>query len=504
MSDTGAIAAPDPGPSGLRAGVLRGGSLLAAGTTVERLARLGRNMVLARLITPDQFGLMAIVLATIALFDALTEVGVAQAVIQNKSGDSPAFLNLAWWFGVGRGLVVAAIAIPLAPVIAGFYELPELAPLLMVAPLATVFTGLTSPRIYARQRQFRFGATLWTVQGAGLIGTVFTLALGFALQSVWALVWGAVFEAFVRFVLSFVFCPIRLSFHFDPEARKDLFQFTRGMAGLSVLTMVIMQADTFVLGAVATPTELGLYTMAIALAAFPLGIFSKVVQPLVVPILATFQQDGRGLVAMVLELSRLVWLFGLPMATVLAVVSEPLVVLIYGRPDFAQAAPAFSIYTVFTIIYMASMVTFSVYLAIGRPALQRRFTLVRAGLVLVSLYPLAVLLGGTGAALSLLIAMVLAMAVQLHNLRQVTGLRVLAYLKTMRGGLLASVAVALPSLAVVWLLELPGWATVLLGGAIGACAWGWLILREGRELRQLRKAGAAGRETSPPAEPEEL
>lgn len=76
---------------------------MAAGTLVERLVRLGRNMILARLIAPDQFGLMAIVLAVIGLFEALTEVGVAQAVIQNKKGDTPEFLNLAWWFGVARG-----------------------------------------------------------------------------------------------------------------------------------------------------------------------------------------------------------------------------------------------------------------------------------------------------------------------------------------------------------------------------------------------------------------
>lgn len=494
--------AEEPAAGGVGRRALRGGSVLAAGTLVERLARLGRNMILARLIAPEHFGLMAIVLAVIALFEALTEVGVAQAVIQNKKGDTPEFLNLAWWFGVARGAIVAAIAIPLAPVIAGFYNLPELTPLLMVAPLSVLFTGLTSPRIYALQRQFRFGATLWTVQGAGLIGTGFTLILGFALHNVWALIWGAVFEAFVRFVLSFILCPIRPNLRFDPEARKDLFRFTRGMAGLSVLTMVIMQSDTFVLGAVVTPAELGLYTMAIALATFPLSIFSKVVQPLVVPILARYQDDMAGMRANVQQLSRLVWLFGLPMAAIMAIVSEPLLVMVYGRPEFATAAPAFSIYTSFAVIYMASMVTFSVYLAIARPELQRRFTLVRAGLVVLTLYPLAVWLGGTGAALALLVAMVGAMVVQLFNLRRVTGLSIFAYLSTLRAGLVVAMIFGLPLLALVTLVELPGWAEVLIGGGFGVLAWGFCVLREGRELKRLRSAGEAEQALSTP-EPEE-
>ena len=478
---------------GLGSHILKGGGVLAAGTLVERLARLGRNMVLARLIAPDQFGLMAIVLAVIGLFEALTEVGVAQAVIQNKKGDTPAFLNLAWWFGAARGLTVAVLAVPLAPLVAGFYNLPDLVPLLMVAPLTMVFTGLTSPRIYALQRQFRFGATLWTVQGAGLMGAAFTLALGFALQNVWALMLGTIFEAFARFVLSFILCPIRPSLHFDKEARKDLFRFTRGMAGLSVLTLVIMQADTFVLGAVVTPSDLGLYTMAIALAIFPLSIFSKVVQPLVVPIFAHFQDDMGAMRNNVLKLSRLVWLFGLPMAAVLAVVAEPLLVLVYGRPDFADAAPAYAIYTAFVVVYMASMVTFSVYLAIGRPELQRRFTIVRAALVVAIIYPLAVWLSGTGAALALLVSMLGAMAVQLVNLRRVTGLRVRHYLGTLRAGLLLAAVAALPLLAVVLFLDLPGWAEVAIGAGVGGLTWAWAVGREGRELRRLRKAGEDGR-----------
>jgi len=484
-------------PGGLGSHVLKGGGVLAAGTLVERLARLGRNMVLARLIAPDQFGLMAIVLAVIGLFEALTEVGVAQAVIQNKKGNTPEFLNIAWWFGVGRGFAVAALAIPLAPVIANFYDLPELVPLLMVAPLTMVFTGMTSPRIYAQQRQFRFGPTLWTIQGAGLMGTAFTLILGFALQSVWALMWGTIFEAFARFVLSFILAPIRPSLHFDREARKELFRFTRGMAGLSVLTLVIMQADTFVLAKVITPSELGLYTMAIALAIFPLSIFSKVVQPLVVPIFAGYQEDMGGMRTNVLKLSRLVWLFGLPMAAVLAIVSQPLLVLVYGRPDFATAAPAYSLYTGFVVVYMASMVTFSVYLAIGRPELQRRFTIVRAVLVVASLYPLALWLGGTGAALALLTSMVVAMAVQLFNLRRVTGLRVLTYLTTLRAGIVLAIVAAIPLLAVVLFLDLPGWAEVAIGGGVGALAWTWALGREGRELRRLRSAGEAAKSNQP-------
>ena len=470
----------------------RGGQILAAGTVVERLARLGRNMLLARIIVPDDFALMAITLSTIAVFGAITEVGVAQAVIQNKRGNTPEFLNVAWWFGVLRGVLVGVMAALLAGPIASFYEEPLLRQLLLVAPLTIVFTSLASPRIYALQRQFRFGATLWTTQGAGVLGTLATIVLGIILQNVWALVLGAIFEAFARFVLSFVLCPIRPRFQLEAQSRRDLFRFTTGMVGLPVLTLLIMQADVFVLAKVVTTEQLGYYALAIAFAGFPLGIFSKVVQPLVVPTMAIFQHDNPGMQATVLRLSRLVWLFGLPLTTVMGIASVPLLSLVYG-PDYAQAAPAFALYCLFCTIYMASMVSFSVYLAIGRPELQRRFTIVRAIIVLAILYPLSVALGTAGAALTLVVGMAVAMVVQLFNLKRVIGLGVGSYLGTMRLGLGIALLVAVPSALVVWFVPLPDWGHALACAFLGGITWALLLLRERRTLKALGAAAARGK-----------
>lgn len=470
-------------PESVSSGVFRGGRLLAVGTIIERLARLGRNLLLARLLVPDDFALMGITLAVIALFTAITEVGVAQAVVQNHRGSAPEFLNVAWWFGLARGLLVAAIALPLAVPIAHFYDEPRLGPLLAVAPLTVVLTGLTSPRIYALQRQFRFGATMWTTQGAGLLGTAFTIVLGLLLRDVWALLWGAVFEAFCRFLISFLLCPIRPRFRLDPQSRRDLFRFSRGMAGLSVLTLLVMQADTFVLGKVVDKESLGFYIWAVALAGFPLALFSKVVQPLVVPVLARHQDDYSAMRSQVLGISRLVWTFGLPLTVVLAIVGEPLLVLAYGHPGMAGAAPAFALYATFTCLYMASMVTFSVYLAIAQPELQRRFTLVRAVVVALTLYPLSVLWGGTGAATSLLVAMLVAMVVQLQNLRSVIGLQVGTYLGTVPPGLVAAVSAGAPCLLVRFCTDWAGWLQVLVCAAWGGVIWAVLLVRARRLLR---------------------
>lgn len=464
--------------------ILRGGSVLAAGTLVERLARFGRNMVLTRIIAPDQFGLMAIVLATIALFEAITEVGVSQAVIQNRRGKLPEFLNVAWWINTVRGLAIFVIAAPLSPLIAAFYSEPTLAPILVVAFSSMVFAGMTSPKVYALQRQFRFGESVAITQGAGLLGTGLTLVLGMVWQNVWALVIGTVFEAFVRFVLSFVLCPIRPSLRIDKQSRRELFAFTKGMMGLAFMTFLVSQADIFVLGRVASTQVLGLYSMAVTLAMFPQSLFAKIVQPLVVPILTAFQDSIEQMRAAYLRLERLVWLFGLPMAATMTVAAEPLLTVVYGLPYAAVAVP-FGVIAFYFVVYMASMVSFSVYLAMARPELQRSFTLLRALLLVASIYPLSVTFGPVGAASSVLGALVLAMLLQVRNLKRVIGLGFVEYLGTLRAGVLAGLVVG----ALVWLIGLLG-VPVLARAALSALpllgAWSLLALRERAGFRALR------------------
>lgn len=458
--------------------------MLAAGTLVERLARFGRNMVLTRIIAPDQFGLMAIVLATIALFEAITEVGVSQAVIQNRRGKLPEFLNVAWWINTVRGLAIFVIAAPLSPLIADFYSEPTLAPILVVAFSSMVFAGMTSPKVYALQRQFRFGESVAITQGAGLLGTGLTLVLGMVWQNVWALVIGTVFEAFVRFVLSFVLCPIRPSLRIDKQSRRELFAFTKGMMGLAFMTFLVSQADIFVLGRVASTQVLGLYSMAVTLAMFPQSLFAKIVQPLVVPILTAFQDSIEQMRAAYLRLERLVWLFGLPMAATMTVAAKPLLTVVYGLPYAAVAVP-FGVIAFYSVVYMASMVSFSVYLAMARPELQRSFTLLRALLLVASIYPLSVTFGPVGAASSVLGALVLAMLLQVRNLKRVIGLGFVEYLGTLRAGVLAGLVVG----ALVWLIGLLG-VPVLARAALSALpllgAWSLLALRERAGFRALR------------------
>ncbi len=128
----------------LKAKSARGLVKLSAGAGVERALRLVRTMILTRILAPDQFGLMAIVLVLVNVFEQLSEVGIKLSVIQNKRGSDYEYLNATWWFQAARGLGLFAVAMLAAPWVSSFYGKPHLLIFLQVSLLAIVFRGFIS------------------------------------------------------------------------------------------------------------------------------------------------------------------------------------------------------------------------------------------------------------------------------------------------------------------------------------------------------------------------
>ncbi len=430
---------------GIKARCARGGAALAVGSVVERAARFARNVILARLLAPEEFGVMAIVIAVSGFFDALTEVGVRQAVVQNRRGDTDGFLNVAWWFSAVRGVGLYLVGYAIAPLAARFYADESLTAILRVVFLSLLLTGLTSARFFVLEKRLQFGWYVCLTQGAGFAGTVVSLVAALYIRNVWALVLGFVAEPAIRCLLSFAAFPMRPSLHLDRESLRDLIAFTRGMAGLPLLTCLAMQADVFVLGRVVSKETLGMYSLAWALANTPLVLFSKVIQPMILPVLAGMQNDFGRLRSAVLRTTRYVMLFSVPPAVCLVVFGRPILAVTYGRPYEIMALP-FALLCVYFTIYVIGTVLVSTHLAIGRPEYQRRFLLIWTALVAAGIYPASRGFGPAGAAACLLVCLVMASIYQVIKLNRVILLPVRDYLAILGEGLIMAGLIVIPAI----------------------------------------------------------
>ena len=259
--------------SGLKAKAARGGFWLGIGSGTENGFRFLRNMILARILVPDVFGLMAIIMAVNQLFESFTRMGIQEAVIQNPRGNDKVFLNGVFFLNFIRGLFLFGIAFISAPWVARFYEKPELLPMMRFAFLALLFNAILSPKLYSQLKNMNYRKWCIAYYGGSVIGISSTIVLSFIIKNVWAMVLGFVIENIVRVILSYIFCPFLPGLTFDKEAVHSLLQFVKGMFGLPILYYFFNKMDILVIGKLCPDGEVGIYNLVQGLAFIPFVLF---------------------------------------------------------------------------------------------------------------------------------------------------------------------------------------------------------------------------------------
>jgi PST family polysaccharide transporter/lipopolysaccharide exporter len=408
--------------SSLKARSARGALILAIGTFFERGMGLVRNMILARLLAPKDFGLMAIVLSILTVLDSFTDIGVRLSIIQNPDGNKKEYLNIAWWVQVVRaaGLFIAAFLI--APAICRFYGKPELLNLLRVSFLVVIFGGFTSPCLYLLDKELRFVKALFLVQGTSLIGTATAIILAFYMQNVWILVIAQLVQTGLQCLLSHILCPFRPMFNIDRRYLKEILSFGRGMVGLSFLTVLSLQTDVFVLGKLLPSEQVGMYALALSLAQQPVLFFSRTIGRVLLPVFAEKQDDKRALCSAVVRMLKSILLFGVPLSVVAVLGSKAILSVIYGAQYSVVAVP-FALLCFAMLFYAQAIVLSSVYFAVGKPHLHRRYLILLLFLMLSLIYPGIKLFGLAGAAGVLLFSHTIAVFMQVVWMKKVIGLR---------------------------------------------------------------------------------
>lgn len=430
--------------SSLKARGTRGATILGVATVGERTLRLVRNMLLARILAPDAFGTMAMVISASSIFEILGDVGVRQSIIHNKGGADVDYLNVAWWFQSLRGIGLYLVGTLAAPWVSRFYDMPELLPLLRVSFIAMIFNGFTSPRVFVLEKKLQFGRYVLLTQGSGLLSTLLTIGLAFYLRNVWALVIGLVGETVVRCVLSFVLCPLLPKISIDMGALKELLNFAKGILGLSFLAVIVSQIPVIVLGKVVSGVQLGVYYMAFQLADQPVQMFDRIVGRVILPAFAEKQDNKESICRALLAIARTTGVLGIPLLAFVVSCAGLILSVVYGS-KYAEAAIPFSLLCVGGLIFTQAINLSSIFLGLGLPHLYRRAVVLR-GLLLASLiYPCAVYWGLSGTAAAVLVAYSASLIVPLVWMRKLIGLDLIKYMQSWLPGLLLSGFVFLPT-----------------------------------------------------------
>ncbi len=385
--------------SSLSRKVSKGALWVTAASICARSFSVISAIILARLLAPEDFGLMAIAMAIIAFSHGTTQTGFESALIQ-KQDRSEDFLNTAWTFELARYLVLFFIIFLAAPLFASFFKEPRAVAILRVISLSLVFWGLRNIGVvyFRKKLDFQKQFVMEIVPLTAYICVVIPLA--FFLRNVWALVWASLVTSITTCFISYVMHPYRPRLDFSIKKARDLFNFGKWILGSSILVMVREQGMIMFVGKFLGIPILGFYNRA---GAFSTMIFQQVraiVWKVGYPAYSQLQLDPDRFKQAYLQTLQLLTFIGIPMAGGLFVLSRDFVHL-FLTDKWLPIVPLMQILCLQAILNFINTPAGIVFQASGRPAIGTKISMIGVIILAILVYPLSSRWGATGAMASL-------------------------------------------------------------------------------------------------------
>lgn len=251
-------------PRSLKSLALKGSIWTLGGYGAAQLLRLASNVVLAKLLFPEAFGLMVLVAIFMQGIAMFSDIGIVPSIIQNKQGNDPSFLNTAWTIQVIRGVLIWIVACIGTYPYAVIYDEPLLLSMIPIAGLSAIIAGFNSTSLATTNRKLHLGKLTLLELITQVISISVMVGWVFVSPTVWGLVAGGLASAFVKMLLSHLWLgDIKNQFHWDKAAARKLFRFGRWILASTALTFFARQIDRLLLGALMPIATLGVYSIAV-------------------------------------------------------------------------------------------------------------------------------------------------------------------------------------------------------------------------------------------------
>jgi O-antigen/teichoic acid export membrane protein len=383
---------------------LRGGIVSVAMQYGNGALQIAGAIILARLLTPEDFGLVAIVAVLTSFAPGLIDFGLGDAVAQRRTISQPQVSGL-FWLSTAIGLAIAVVVAACSPLIATIYREPRLEPIALWTAITFVLLGASNLHLALLRRTLRFG-TIARIQVAGtLVGTVIAIVVAVCGYGYWALVLRPIASALCVAFGAWLACCWRPGLPVLDHEVKSMVRFGLHVASFSVTYTLARAVDRIGLGLFYRPDTVGYYQNATTL--YENSIFSALRQLHTVAstTLSKLQSDPAALAQKYGAALSALAFFGMPTAAILSVTAEDLTVLLLGEKWRATGA-LLSIIALRGIFQVIEGSQGWLHLSIGRPDRWRNWGIVSLAV------QVAALLGGlpfgaTGVAAASVIASVL-------------------------------------------------------------------------------------------------
>jgi len=365
----------------------------------DRLFKLFGIIILARILSPDDFGIFGIALLVLAIIGSFSQTGYLQALIQKKE-NTRLYFDTAWTVRVIRAGLIAIIVFFMAEPAASFFKAPGAENILRVIGLSIIIQSLGNIAVIYFQKELKFHK-FFKYQFIGtIIEFIVSVTAAYLLRSVWALVLGLLAGNLTRLAMSYVVDPYRPRFKFVKKQAKELFGFGKWVLGSSILIFFIIQGDDIFIGSLLGAAMLGFYQMAYRISNTPAAETTHVVSRISFPLYAKLQDDLPKLRDAYLKILQLVTFISFPLSGFIIVLAPEFTRLFLGE-QWMPAVPAMQALALAGLIRSIITTTIPLFRAVGKPKIETRWQVLRLVIIIIMIYPLTARYGITGTSITI-------------------------------------------------------------------------------------------------------
>lgn len=377
-----------------------------------RLIAFFRIAILARILTPAQFGVFGIAAFALAFVEIVTETGINVFLIQEKKKIDD-YIHTAWIVSIIRGIIISVVIILSAPFIASFFNSPESYFLLVLIGAVPFIRGFINPAIIKFQKELEFQKEFWFRLFVFFIDAATAIVLVFLIREPIGLVWGLIAGALLEVALSFLLVKPTPHFVFERERIMRVVGRGKWVTFAGIFDYLFRNLDDMSVGKLLNTSSLGLYQMAYKLSELPITEISVVISKVTFPVFIKISTDSKRLRTAFLK--TMIGISGLiiPIGLLLILFPREIIKVALGS-QWLDAAAVLQILAVFGIFRALSGSISILFLAVQKQELVSAVAFVNMVGLAITVVPLVLMLGMVGAGISAIIGSLLGLVVSLY------------------------------------------------------------------------------------------
>ena len=341
------------------------------------------SIILARLLLPEEFGLIAMLAIFMAIAQSFLDSGFGRALIQKQDATHIDECSI-FYFNILVGFLAAGLLCLTAPWIANFYNQPMLVPLTCALSLNLIINafGLVQTTLLTKQIDFKtqLKVSVIAVVISGTIG----VTMAFNGFGVWSLVAQSLGSNLFRTILLWFFTNWRPSLAFSLDSLRGMFTFGSRLLASGLLDTVFRNIYLVVIGKLFSPADLGFYSRAERFQQLPVANISGMVSRVMFPVFSSVQDDKPRLKRGVRKALTMLVMINFPMMVGLAIVAKPMVLLLLTE-KWVPCVPYLQLLCVVGMLYPLHLINLNVLIAQGRSDLFFRLEVLKKFLVVIAI-----------------------------------------------------------------------------------------------------------------------